>query len=240
VLAPLLLVLAALGGPAQTISGKYVQHSDEYIAKYGTEPPFVPSSENPGIDELCALIEIGSGYPGMMAKLGETLLENGEGELAFRAFHRARELGVKRTAWIENKKDQCPRVSMDVIRAERTEADEWVKQLQNFERKQIAAGEDPDDLAEFYLLYGRAEQSMAAVMHNRRVSFLGGVIGILIGLGFGAASRALPRKIMVAPLLVGIALAFAPIVLGQPGILRWGSGAALAGAALVWMFGRRA
>ena len=100
--------------------------------------------------------------------------------------------------------------------------------------------EDPDDLTEFYLLYGRAEQSRSAVMRNRRVSFLGGLAGILIGIGFAAASRALPRKLVVAPLLVGIALVFAPLVVGQPGLLRWGAGAALAGAALVWMFGRRA
>ncbi len=236
---PLLLVLAALGGPAQAISGKYAQHSDEYKAKYGVPPPFVPS-EDPSIEELCALIEGGHGYPGMMAKLAEKLLEDGQGELAFRAFGRARELGFKHTAWIESKKDECPRVPLEVVRAERKDADKWVKQLQNFERKQLAAGEDPDDLTEFYLLYGRAEQSMSAVMRNRRVSFLGGVAGILIGIGFAAVSRALPRKLVLAPLLVGIALVFAPMVVGQPGLLRWGAGAALAGAALVWMFGRRA
>jgi hypothetical protein len=237
VLLPLVLALA-VGGPAETISGKYVQHSVEFELRQPAMPhPGFP--EHPSIEQLCAKIEYGLHVPASMALLAERLFENGQGELAFRAFHRARELGHTDPAWIESKKDLCPRVPLEVIKSERREATEWVKQLQNFERKQLAEGKDPADLTEFYLLYGSAEDDMGAVMRNRSLSFLGGVFGVVVGLAFGLVSRLLRRKFALVPLLVGIGLALAPMALGQPGILRWGAGTSLAAAALVWMFGRR-
>ncbi|MGQ0613637.1 MAG: hypothetical protein ACT4PV_07875 [Planctomycetaceae bacterium] len=226
-------------GPAQTLSGKYIQHGEEYLAAR-PRPALVAPAPLPGtVQELCALVEGGAGSPAVFEALGEALLARGEGGLAFRAFDKASRLDHPDKARLERRKDACgARIAPRIIEAEEAEARLWVEALQRFEREQLAAGRDPDDLAAFHARHGRPEEDMFAVRRGIRWSFVGGAAGFLAGLAFLAASRRLPRLAALLPAGIAAACLLGPRLLGQTGILPWGSGMAAAGAVAVLLLGR--
>ncbi|MHC4547915.1 MAG: hypothetical protein ACYTEZ_03990 [Planctomycetota bacterium] len=236
-----LLVLVFLG-PAETISGKYLQHSPEYRQLHPAPDRPLPVPLPTDVDPLCRLIEAGPWTPELFAALGEALLRNGKAALAYRAFHRAHRLRPQDAAWgrrMQARLARCPRVPAATIRDEEAEAAFWVARLQEYERDRIARGEDPADLTGFYERYGRPEDDLRAFSRARRLSWVGGVVGVLIGVALGAAAPRLRRRAAIFPLAVA-ALCFAgPALVGQTGLFWWGAGFALAGALLVLAFGRR-
>ena len=174
------LALLLLLGPAQTISGKYLQHSKEYLREYPRAPVALPAPLPGGVDELCRLIEAGHATPGLFAALGEALFARGDKELAYRAFRRAHKLGHKDPRRMIARMDACPRVPDKVIASEEFEARVWVDALQSYERARIAAGKDPRDLTEFHERYGRPEDDLNEVIWRRRLTFLGGVAVVIM------------------------------------------------------------
>lgn len=236
----LLALALLLLGPAQTISGKYVRHSPEYAGARPVAIPQVPGPLPEGVEELCRLIEGGNETAPLFSALGVALLRRGESALAFRAFDRAHRLGHPDAAWLVARKDECGHVPEGRIRAEEQEAREWVRELQNFERRQLAQGGDPDDLEEFYTYYGRPEENMYTHIRVRRLSFAGGIAGILVGVACLVACRAVPRRAALLPALVAGALFLAPSAFGQTGLFLHGAAVAAAGAAATLLFGRKA
>ncbi len=232
------LLCLVLFGPGETIAGKYIQHSEEYREARGGSTG-IRLARMPRVEDFCRAIERNGPSWELMSRLGVALLAKGETGRAFRAFERARELGHPDSTWVEAQKDRCKRVPQTTIADERKEARLWVEALQNYERAQLRQGRDPDDLEEFYARYGKPEENMYAVMRARRLSFVGGVIGVLLALGLIAASRALPRKAALVPFVIAGVLALAPSWLGQAGILLWGAGFLLASAVAVAAFPKR-
>ncbi len=227
-------------GPAQTLSGKYVRHSAEYLAVRPKPPPSLPTPLPGTVEELCALVEGGAATPVVYEALGEALLARGERGLAFRAFDKASRLGHPDKPRLEQRKDACGvRIPPREIEAEEAEARLWVEALQRHEREQLAAGRDPDDLAAFFARHGRPEEEMFALHRAIRWSFVGGAVGFLSGLAFCAASRRLPRAAALLPAALAAACLLAPRLLGQTGILPWGAGMAGAGAVAVLLLGRK-
>ena len=227
-----------LMGPGETIAGKYIQHSEEYLEVRG-RPREIRPARMPKVEDFCRALERNGPSWELMSRLGVALLQKDETGLAFRAFDRARELGHPDPTWVEAQKDKCKRVPRETIEQERKEARLWVEELQNYERAQLREGRDPDDLEEFYARYGNPEENMYAVMRARRLSFLGGAIGVLLALGLMVASRSLPRKAALVPFVIAGILALAPSWLGQTGILLWGAGFLLVSAIVVGAFGKR-
>ena len=139
--AALLLVLL---GPAQTLSGKYIQHSEEYLKlvkpRYGVLPP--RGSTN-SVEVLCAYIERGDHSAKAYAMLGEALAERGDNGLAHRAFRKAHAQAEEMDRGFKQQMLQrmfdVGTISKEQIQREETQAAEWVHFLQEYERKQIAA-----------------------------------------------------------------------------------------------------
>ena len=232
------LLCLVLMGPGETIAGKYIQHSEEYREARGGSTG-IRLARMPRVEDFCRAIERNGPSWELMARLGVALLQKNETELAFRALDRARELDHPDPTWVEAQKDKCKRVPQATIAEERKEARLWVEELRNYERAQLRQGRDPDDLEEFYARYGRPEENMYAVMRARRLSFVGGAVGVLLALGLMAASRVLPRKAALVPFVIAGVLALTPSWLGQDGILLWGAGFLLAAAVVVGAFGKR-
>ena len=239
----LLLVSVLLLGPGETISGKYVQHSAEYLERYAAPGAPLPSPLPSGVDSLCRLIEAGRrNHPGLFAALGEALFLDGRKELAYRAFHRAHRLRPEDAAWgrrMQARKDACPRVPEAVIAEEERQAAFWVLKLQEYERGRLARGDDPDDLSVFFERYGRPEADLSAHARGRRFSWVGGVVGILIGLAFLAVRRRVVRRAAAFPLAVAALCLAGPQLVGQVGLFHWGAAGALGGALAVLAFGKR-
>jgi hypothetical protein len=237
-----LLVLLLLAGPAETISGKYVQHSDEYLRTRPVEPPPLPDPLPADVDALCALIEGGHDAPELFAALGEALLARGDTALAYRAFHRAHRARPRDPEWgtrMQARKYECARVPDAVVAAEEREARVWVAALKEYERERLANGEDPDDLAPFFERYGRPEDNMWKVMRARRLSGAAGIIGFLVGLAGIVFARWLPRASAFVPALVVVLCLVGPALVGRTGLFFWGAGFAGAGTLAVLAFGRR-
>ncbi|MHC4816470.1 MAG: hypothetical protein ACYTF8_00220 [Planctomycetota bacterium] len=239
----LVVVFALLLGPGETISGKYVQHSAEYLERHPAPVAALPSPLPSGVDSLCRLIEAGRHEdPELFAALGEALFLGDRKDLAYRAFHRAHRLRPKDAAWgrrMQARKDACPRVPTAVIREEERQAAFWVAKLQAHERECLARGQDPNDLTMFHERYGRPDADLSAHARARRYSWVGGVVGILIGIAFGAASRRVARRAAVLPLAVAALCLFGPPLAGQAGLFFWGAACATAGALAVLAFGKR-
>jgi hypothetical protein len=231
-----------LFGPAQTLSGKYVRPTEEESRRWAENHPGLFSKKD-SVEALCARIENGNDGPAGFAALGEALLAQGEGALAYRAFHKAQRL------WLESKdkqaagrmqvkKDVCPRVPDRVIAAEEREAMIWVDALESYERAQIARGEDPTDREAFFERYGRPEEDLNAIVRSHRIAFLGSVLGMFVGLASLVMARRLRRRIALVPLLIAAALLVARLTLVRPGPLLWGALFALAGGVAVSLLGR--
>ncbi|MHC4136034.1 MAG: hypothetical protein ACYTDU_12200 [Planctomycetota bacterium] len=239
----LAVVFVLLLGPGETIAGKYVQHSAEYLERYPARVAPLPAPLPSEVDSLCRLIEAGRhDHPELFAALGEALFLADRKELAYRAFHRAHRLRPKDAAWgrrMQARKDACPRVSNAVIAEEEKQAAFWVGRRQEFERDRLARGEDPDDLTLFYERYGRPEADLRAHARARRFSWTGGVVGLLIGVAFGAASRRVSRRVAALPLAVAALCLAGPALVGQAGLFYWGAAFATAGAIAVLAFGKR-
>lgn len=219
-----LLITLLLCGPAQTISGKFVPRP----------PSLVPQIVTKEVDALCIAIESGHETPEIFADLGAALLERGDKELAYRAFHKAHRLRPKDAAWgtrMQEQKYKCARVPDRVIQAEEREAELWRKAL-------AADGGDPAD-TDFYDRFGRPEENMWSVMRARRFSGAAGIIGFLIGAMCAGFGRWLPRRAWVVPVLVGASCLAGPPLVGKVGLFYWGAGFAFAGAVFVLFFGRR-
>lgn len=235
-------VFLLLLGPGETIAGKFVQHSPEYLERYPARAAILPAPLPSEVDSLCRLIESGhADDPELFAALGEALFRAGRKELAYRAFHRAHRLRGKDAAWgrrMQARKDACPRVPDRVIREEEKQAAFWVARLQDFERERLARGEDPNDLTLFYERYGRPEADLPAHARGRRLSWIGGVVGFLIGVAFLVASRRVPRRFAALPLVVALLCFVAPPLVGQPGLFYWGAAFALAGGVAALAFGK--
>jgi hypothetical protein len=232
------IVALLLLAPAQTIAGKYVQHSEEFLRVYPRTAAPLPAKLPAEVDALCALIEAGHATPQLFAALGDALYARGDKELAYRAYHKAHRLKHPDARAMALRKDKCPRVPDDVIRAEEGEARVWVDALQSYERDRIRRGLDPRDLAAFYERYGRPEDDLAALIRARRLVFVTGMAGVVIGIGFGLASRGMRKRFAAVPLVAAAACLGAPLVAGIAGPALWGAGFALAGAAAVAKFGQ--
>lgn len=234
----LVLLLCLVAGPREAISGKFPRHSEEYEKAFPRPPAPPPDPLPESSAALAALIEGGCGEPRLLAALGEALFREGDRALAYRAFDRAHRMKFDEARMVEWKA-RCPAVSPKTIEAEEAEARRWVAAFMNFERSRIAEGGDPDDLEEFYELYGRPERSLSAHIRIRRLSFAAGVAGVILGLAFAIASKGVGRRAALAPLLAALALALAPGVLGQTGLFHWGALAAAFGGLAVLVRGRR-
>jgi len=229
----LAVVFVLLLGPGETISGKYVQHSAEYLERYPARVAPLPAPLPSDVDSLCRLIEAGyPAHPELFAALGEALFRAGRKELAYRAFHRAHRLRPKDALWgrrMQARQDACPRVPNAVIANEEKQAAFWVARLQEYERTRLARDEDPRDLALFFERYGRPEADLRAHARARRFSWAGGIVGLVVGLVFGAASRRLSRRAAVVPLAVAALCLAGPALVGQVGLFYWGAAFATAG-----------
>ena len=242
--AALLLVLL---GPAQTLAGKYIQHSEEYLKLYGPVPAEHVRVRVEGggetVGSICARIEFGDHSAKTYEMLGETLAKNGDNGLAHRAFRKAHaqaeemDRGFKQQM-LQRMFDTGP-VSKDLIEREEKEAREWVRALQEHERKQIAAGRDPNDLETFYAMYGRPEDDMYRAMWRRRTSFLIGAAGVLVGLALLLFSRRLMRLFGGVGLIAALGCALGPGMLGQVGLFYWGAAFSFAGGLAVLLWGKR-
>ena len=235
-MSPLFLLL--LLGPAQTISGKYVQHSEEYRKLYPVEAPPVPAKLPEDVGALCRLIEAGHRTPQLFAALGDALLREGHKRLAYRAFDKAQRLEHPDPTGIVQRKDAATYVADDVIRAEEDEAARWVMALRSYERARIRAGADPRDLALFYERFGRPEDDLNEVIRTRRISFLGGLAGLFVGVAFAVGAPRVRKRAAAVPLLVAGACFLTPLMIGVKGLLPFGGCFALAGGVLVSWRGR--
>ena len=208
--------------------------------KYELRPPVpLPAPLPEDVTALCGLIEAGHETPQLFAALGAALLRAGEKGLAYRAFDRAHRGGHPDPRWAQSRKDLCRRAPDAVIRYEEDEAKRWVDGLAAFKRSRKERGLDPGDLADFYLRYGRPEENLDDVMRSLRLSWVAGVIGLLLGVGFALPGRRLRRRAAAIPLLAGVLFLAAPGYVGRTGLFYWGAGFALGGAALVAILGRR-
>ena len=212
------LLVLLLAGPAQTISGKYVPR----------DPVPLPAVLPGDVPALCALIEAGHGTSPLFAALGDALFATGDKALSYRAYDKAQRLGHPEAARLARRKDDCPHVSAGRIRAEEREAEIWTDALASFTRS------GRTDMDAFHEQYGRAEDDLNAVVRARRVGFVGALAGVIFGLGFGLLAKRMRRRAAVAPLLVAGLCA-----VGPPGLIYWGAGAALLGAAAVATLGKR-
>ena len=235
------ILLVALLGPAETIAGKFVQHSEEYLALHPAPPP--PPGKPPAeVSDLCGFIEAGGATADAFAALGDALLRATEKGLAYRAFHRAHRLrpdDTRHGRTMVLRKQACVYVPDRVIGAEQRAAKIWVNALQAYERSRIESGKDPDDLDEFHARFGRAEDDLWRHIGARRRSWAGGIVGLLVGAAFLLGARRFPRKLALVPLLVAGVCAFGPAALGQTGLLYHGAAGALAGGVAVLALGRR-
>ncbi|MHC4930778.1 MAG: hypothetical protein ACYTGV_01120 [Planctomycetota bacterium] len=234
---PLVAALLLLG-PAETIAGKYPQHSPEFLERYPIRAIALPDPLPRDAEALCRLIESGHATPRLFAALGEALLARGQSELAYRAFDRAHRGGHPDPAHVARRKDACARIPDSVIRAEEVEAERWVEALQAFERSRIRRGEDPRDRTEFYSRFGRPEDDLYTIVRAHRLSWAAGVAGFLIGLGFAVASRMLRKRAAVVPLVAAALCLTGPPLVGMTGLFFWGAGFSAAGGAMVLALGR--
>jgi len=235
------LAVLLLFGPAETLAGKYPRPLGAHGPLPAQPVPPLPDPLPESVDALCRCIESGHAEPALFEALGESLLRDGRAALAFRAFDRASRADDADRARLERRKAACGvLVDREVIEAEERLARVWVAALDEYRRAQVAAGRDPADLEPFFERYGRPEQNMLAVQRAVRWSFVGGAVGVLVGVAFGAACRRVPRAAALLPFAVAAACYAAPSLLDRRGILPWGAGASAAGGIVVAAFGRRA
>lgn len=237
-----LLLFVALLGPAQTLSGKYPRHAPAVVARWPAEPVALPDPLPTGVDELCALVEAGQGTPEVYAALGEALLRDGKGALAYRAFRKA-QLARPEGDWqraMQARKDACPYVSEDTIRREEREAALWVARLQAYEEDRIANGQDPLDLGPFYARHGRPEEDYGRIVAARRASWIWGAAAGVLGVAAAvAAFLKVWRVFALLPLLLGGWCLVAPGLTGQVGLYYGGGACAVAGGLLLLWRGRK-
>ncbi len=221
---PILFLLALLldPGPAQTISGKFVPRGASAL------PAELPAD----VDGLCSLIEHGHETADLFAALGDALLARGDRALAYRAFDKAHRQGFPDRARLQARKDLGLFVPEATIRAEEREAAIWRDALDSYRR--VHGG----DLGPFYGKYGRPEESLDAVVRTWRVSWAGGVLGMLLGATFGVGMRRLPRRASAVAFAVALLAAAGALLLSRPGLLPLGAAASTAGGLLVLLFGR--
>ena len=240
-------VLLVLLGPAQTLSGKYIQHSEEYLKLHpfpaGAEQDRLTINGVETMDSLYWRIEHGAHDARTYELLGEALAERGDNGLAHRAFRKAHaqaeemDRGFKQQM-LQRMFDTGP-VSKELIEREEKQAREWVRALQEYERKQIAAGRDPNDLETFYAMYGRPEDDMYRTMWRRRASFLIGAAGVLVGLALLLCSRRIVRLFGGVGIIVALSCALGPGLLGQVGLFYWGAAFSAAGGLAVLLWGKK-
>jgi len=213
------LLVLILAGPAQTLSGKYVPRT----------PVPLPAALPGTVDALCRLVEAGHEKAPVYAALGDALFARGDKELAYRAFDKAHRLGHDDGVGLVRRKDDCPHVPDERIRAEEREARIWRDALDSFRRS------GRSDMGEFYERYGRPEDDLNAIIRARRISITGAACGVVVGFAFALLARRMRRRAAAVPAIVG-----ALCLLGPGGILYWGAGAAFVGAVAVVAMGKSA
>ncbi len=242
-MAPMAFLLAlTLLGPAQAIAGKVVRHSDEFREKYPAKALApLPDPLPDDVEALVAFVEAGNETPEVFLALGDALFSRDEKAIAYRAYHRAHLQRPKDGAWgrlMQGRKDRCPPVPHERIQAEENAAKVWVHALKEHERERLERGQDPRDLTDFYERFGRQDDNMWTVMRARRLSGLGGIIGMFVGAVFVLLARWMPRRGAFLPLIVGLVCAAGPALVGKTGLFYWGAGVALFGALATGLVGR--
>ena len=227
------LLLLLMLGPAQTLSGKYYQHSQEYLEKYPVRAVALPAKLPNEVDELCALIEAGHTTSHLYAALGAALLERGDRALAYRAFDKAQRKQHPDRKYIVERKDASEYVAEKTIKNEEREAKIWVDALQSYQRAAIKAGRDPTDLDAFHERYGKPGDDLNRIIRTRRISFLGGIAGVFLGVAFAFGAPRLRKRAAAVPLIAAGACFSGPLILGFAGLLIWGGCFAAVGGLLV-------
>ncbi|MHC4449100.1 MAG: hypothetical protein ACYS0E_03010 [Planctomycetota bacterium] len=215
----LLALLLVIGGPAETIAGKYVQHSREFLAMYPPPAIEVPNPLPTEVDALCRLIEKIGPQPEFFAALGDALVVVGQPDLAYRAFDRAQRLG--HAGELQRKKDKLDPVPDSVIEAEEREARAWVGGLQEYERERIRREEDPRHLGPFYERYGRPEQSLVRAVQVRQTAFWSAALATVLGLALTIGSGRLRRRVAAIPLALAALCLLGPPLGGPFGPYMW-------------------
>ncbi|MHC4938173.1 MAG: hypothetical protein ACYTHK_04320 [Planctomycetota bacterium] len=232
----LLALLLVIGGPAETIAGKTVRHSAEFLSMYPAPAIEVPETLPTEVDALCRLIEKMGPRADFFAALGDALLQVGRPGLAYRAYDRAQRLGYEGD--LQREKDKLEPVPDSVIEAEEREAKAWVLGLQEYERERIRRGEDPRDLGPFYERYGRPEESLARYVRIRQTAFWVAALGTVLALAFLIGSARLQRRATAVPLaLAGLCL-LGPLLGGPAGPYVWAAIALGVSAASIQIRGR--
>lgn len=234
------VLLLLFGGAAQVVTGKYIQHSEEFLRLYPPPAIAVPNPLPQKSDELARLIVSGHATAELFEALGDALSAEGDSGLAYRAYDRAQILDPKAGPRLQPKKDRCEPIAASVLERERKEARIWVDALQSYERARIENGEDPRELAEFYERYGRAEDDLEAIIQGRQLAFWTAVLGIGLGLALVIGAKRFRRRI------AAIQLAFAILCLigAARGVVMTpylvATGALLVGSLAVAVRGKRA
>jgi tetratricopeptide (TPR) repeat protein len=235
-----LLVVILFFGPEQAIAGKYIRHSEEFLAQYPAPAIAVPEKLPADSAALAGIIETGSENVRVFEALGDALYAEGDTALAYRAYDRAHRLGHSNPTALQRKKDRCEPVAENVIRAEEHEAKVWVDALQSYERARLRDGEDPRDLSMFYARYGRSDESLAAIIRERQIAFWVGALSLLLGVALVVGCRRLRRRIAAVPLALAV-LCLVGLLLSRVGAPYVFGAVSLGTAAVaVAVFGRRA
>lgn len=166
-----------------------------------SDPRHFPSD----VEGLCRMAETRGLSPVLLAALGDALVREGAPELAYRAFDRAQRMGHPDGATLQRKKDTLVPVSESTIRAEEHEGKVWVHNLQNYERARINAGEDPRDLDRFFEQWGRAEDSLPALIRQKQVAFWTAALTTILALALVIGSGTLRRRASFVPFLISAA-----------------------------------
>ena len=194
------LCLILFFGPAQTISGKYIQHAPEFMQAYPAPAIGMPEKLLRESAALARLIEQVGPTLALYVALGDALYTEGDTRLAFRAYDRAHRMDPPNPVLLQQKKDRCEPVAESLIRAEEHEAKLWVDALQSYERARLQAGEDPRDLEPFYARYGRPEEDLGKIVRGTKLAFWAGALSLLLGIALLIGSGRLRRRVAALPL----------------------------------------
>ncbi|MEM8883790.1 MAG: hypothetical protein AAGD14_06975 [Planctomycetota bacterium] len=215
------LLLLVIGGPAETIAGKYLQHSQEFLELYPPAAIAVPEPLPTNVDALCELIQKTGPQPRLLEALGDALALQKKSSLAYRAYDRAQRLGHPDSAALQRKKDSCEPVSDKTIRDEEREAEVWVRYLQDYERARIRNGEDPRGRELFYERFGRPEESLNDHIRMRQTAFWVAALSTLLSLGLVIGSGRIRKKKAAFPLAIAALCLLGPLLGAPPGPYIW-------------------
>ena len=226
-------------GPAQTISGKYIQHSPEFVEAYPAPATAVPEPLPEESAALARLIRQAGPSVRLFVALGDALYAEGDTALAYRAYDRAHRMDPPDPVAIQKRKNRCRPVSEKIIRREEHEAKVWVEALQSYERACLREGADPRDLEPFYRRYGRPEEDLTRIIRARQLAFWSGALSLLFGAALIIGSARVRRRIAALPLALAALCLVGALVARDPPPYLLGAGVLAAAAVAVGMRGRQ-